>query len=106
MSKDWVRFSWFAFDSVEDWPEHDGWRRPVADDASNSVDSQGAIDGVEALMIAAFGLSGQNQMKLGGGAPWKQVTYQDCGPGGVIRRVAATPIRMPALREALAFHWN
>ncbi len=57
-------------------------------------------------MIAAFGLSGQNQMKLGGGAPWKQVTYQDCGPGGVIRRVAATPIRMPALREALAFHWN
>lgn len=105
-SKRWVRFSWFAFDSVENWPEHDCWRRPAANDASNSVDSQSAIDGVEALMIVAFGLSGQNQMKLGGGVPWKQLTYQDCGPGGIGRRVAAAPIRTPTLREALAFQWE
>lgn len=100
--KDWRRFCWFSFDPVVDWPDHTNWRQRDAVDRSTEVGGGSAIDELEALMITAFGLSGQNQMRLRCGKPWHQVTYQDCGPSGLIRRADTRPIRDSDLRESLA----
>lgn len=85
-SKDWTRFSWFSFDRTEPLTRRPGWRRPVSDDASAKVSADKAIDGLEAMMIAAFGTK-QNKMTLGDGQPWEQLTLEDMLAGRRGRKV-------------------
>ena len=92
--KDWTRFCWYSFDPIVEWPDHNKWMQRVADDGASTVRSaSAAIDELEALMITAFGLKSQNQMKLAGGEPWRQATHQDCAPGRPLTKVARSPIR-------------
>jgi len=64
--KDWNRFCWFSFDDVRNTPEWPGWSDVVQDNRARRVNAQSAINDLEALMIVAFGLRGQNQMRLQG----------------------------------------
>ena len=100
--KDWNRFCWFSFDDVARHPSYPGWSDVTRDDKARSVDPVSAINDLEALMIVAFGLRSQNQMRLRvSGAPWTQLTRTDCLPGGVGRKVDREWIRMRSLRSAL-----
>ena len=100
--KDWTRFCWFSFDNVLPSPGYPGWCDVARDENVRSVGAESAINDLEALMIVAFGLRSQNQMRLvGSGAPWKQLTKDDCLPGGVGRKVDHEWIRMKSLRTAL-----
>ena len=102
--KDWNRFCWFSFDSVIRNRDEDYWSSIYRDVGDRGISADLAIDELEALMIAAFGLSGsQNVMRLPEARePWTQLTVDDCGPGGV-GRLAPDGIRMPSLREGLAW---
>ena len=99
--KDWTRFCWFSFDDVTPSPGLPGWCDVVREENARTVGAESAINDLEALMIVAFGLRSQNQMKLAAsGSPWKQLTRDDCLPGGVGRKVDPEWIRMASLREA------
>lgn len=102
--KDWDRFCWFSFDSVGRVKGDDYWAEIKRDEGERGLSADLAIDELEALMITAFGLHGtQNVMRLGAAREaWIQLTVDQCWPGGVARR-ASPGIRMPSLREALAW---
>jgi len=100
--KDWNRFCWFSFDNVAPSFGYPGWCDVVREENARSVGAPSAINDLEALMIVAFGLRSQNQMRLAGsGRPWKQLTADDCLPGGTARKVDTEFIRMQSLRKVL-----
>lgn len=100
--KDWTRFCWFSFDNVATTSGFPGWCDVTRDENARSVGAESAINDLEALMIVAFGLRSQNQMRLRGSGPaWEQLTRDDCLPGGVARKVDPEWIRMSSLRRAL-----
>lgn len=100
--KDWTRFCWFSFDNVQPSTDYPGWCDVLREDTVRSVGVESAINDLEALMIVAFGLKSQNQMSLtGSGLKWKQLTRDECLPGGVGRKVHPAWIKMKTLRDAL-----
>jgi hypothetical protein len=100
--KDWSRFCWFSFDNVAPSYGYPGWCDLHRESNARSLGAESAINDLEALMIVAFGLKSQNQMRLvGSGRPWKQLLADDCLPGGIARKVAPEWIRMQTLQQAL-----
>lgn len=103
--KDWNRFCWFSFDDVRHAPpkddRNDPWCHVVNDDRSRSITVKSATRELEALMIVALGIKGQNQMRLQLGQRWEQVTWRDAYPGGPLTKVSRIKISTPTLRNAL-----
>ena len=82
--KDWNRFCWFSFDDVAASDQYPGWCDVVRDEKARSVGAESAINDLEALMIVAFGLRSQNQMRLSASAPM-EATSENRMPSGRCR---------------------
>ncbi|MGY2065621.1 hypothetical protein [Blastococcus sp. SYSU DS0619] len=99
--KDWSRFCWFSFDDVENWTERDGWSRVLTRDAVDNVNTRGAVQEFEALLIQVLGTKRQNQMRFKGGERWEQVLATDYAPDGLMSRVDRRPIKSRLLAALL-----
>lgn len=95
----WSRFCWFSFDDVRA-TKVETWSEVDLDDNTRKVSSDRAVREFEALLIKAFGLQRQNQMRFANGTAWRQITWEDCYPNGVLRRINHL-VRTPTLRHAL-----
>jgi len=101
--KDWSRFCWFAFDDVRpNRDPYDPWTQvDLNDENSRSITVDSAVRELEALMIAAFGIKAQNQMRPLNGELWRQMTKDDCYKGGALTKVPAGLVTTPSLAQAL-----
>lgn len=98
--KDWSRFCWFSFDDVVA-TQHTGWDTIDLDDNTRDVSAETAIRELEALMIKILGIKNQNQMRFHSGELWRQATWEDCYPDGVLSKVENSSVTTPSLRDAL-----
>lgn len=104
-AKDWNRFCWFSFDDVQHRPPkadpYDAWCSVDVDDRSRDVTVDEVAPELEALMISALGIKGQNQMRFRLGGKWEQVTWNDCHPGGPLTKIDPITVTSPTLKDAL-----
>jgi len=99
--KDWSRFCWFSFDDVEDWEGREGWSRIAPREAVENVDTRGAVQEFEALLIQVLGTKAQNQMRFQAGDRWEQVLGADYAPRAIMSRVDRRPIKSRLLGALL-----
>lgn len=103
--KDWNRFCWFSFDSVEKPPSEakrkQPWREVGFNDRARAIDVDVSAREFEALIIKVLGVKAQNQMRFIAGQQWEQITASDCRPGGALTKVDREHIVDPSLRKEL-----
>lgn len=101
-SEDWDRFSWFCIDDVIKNDRHTGWALTQAREEISAVTDRILVRDAEALLILNLGTyktGYQNRMSFQNAQEWKQVTYMDYAPDGLMRKVSPSFVNRRLLAD-------